>query len=258
MACQFAPLSPSPWPTFTAPGVPREGVHLWQLQCSLAQSWLDPCWQWLDGPERARAARFHRDRDRQTFILGRGGMRWLLGQYLQRHPASFTFTYGDQGKPMLPLAPPDPPIAFNVAHSGDWVVYGITPGVAIGVDVETPTPRRHLGAIIQRCLTPREQATLPPLDSPQCLGRFLDYWTVKEAYLKATGLGLYYPMAQVEVAWQPQPHLTQPVGAAHQWTVATWQPQPAIAAAVCVAADGAAIALGEFPWELRSSLGTGS
>ncbi|WP_008316346.1 4'-phosphopantetheinyl transferase family protein [Leptolyngbya sp. PCC 6406] len=261
MTRQLAPLSSTPWPDLN-PGT----VHLWQLQCSQAQDQIENWWPWLDGDEQRRAQRFYRDRDRHTFILSRGGLRWLLGQYLQQAPQHITFGYGEYGKPeVLPALPrgvnflthqaPDsqapgfsPPenLQFNLAHSGDWVVYGITWAAAIGVDVEVITPRSHLEGLIDCCLTPREQTHLAA-DPILRLSQFFDYWTVKEAHLKATGHGLRYAMTQVEVDWQRPPRLVQTADSQRVWQIDTWSPAPGVAAAVCVAGVVDEIALGVLP-----------
>lgn len=253
MTAPFLPLPPQPWGLLT-PGT----VHLWQLPIPTTAGWL-PQWQgWLAAAERDRADRFHRDRDRHTFILARGGLRWLLGQYLGVAPEAIAFSYGDHGKPQL-AAPPslDPALTFNLAHSGDWVVYALTRGAAIGVDVEAIAPRRYGEGLIQRCLTPQEQHTLSP-DLATRQRQFFDYWTAKEAYLKATGQGLSYPMTAVEVVWTTAHHgrLVAP-SAAQPWTLRSWQPAPAMVAAVCVAMPTTVpalpppiLALGNFPLSL--------
>jgi 4'-phosphopantetheinyl transferase len=251
MSPPFSPLPAPPWPHL-APGI----VHLWQLHTPAAAPVI-PQWQrWLTAEEQARAARFHRDRDRHTFILSRGGLRWLVGQYLGLDPAAVAFRYGDRGKPYLaPAHSPQsgPGLEFNLAHSGDWVVYGFTQGMAIGVDVEAIAPRNHGEGLIQRCLTAQEQQTLSS-DPASRQRQFFSYWTAKEAYLKATGQGLSYPMASVEVAWTPdasQARLVQP-STAQDWTLQPWQPDEATAAAVCVADTVREICWGQVP------LGSGS
>jgi 4'-phosphopantetheinyl transferase len=246
MSPPFSPLPAPPWPHL-APGI----VHLWQLHTPAAAPVI-PQWQrWLTAEEQARAARFHRDRDRHTFILSRGGLRWLVGQYLGLDPAAVAFRYGDRGKPYLaPAHSPTsgPGLEFNLAHSGDWVVYGFTQGTAIGVDVEAIAPRNHGEGLIQRCLTAQEQQTLSS-DPAIRQRQFFGYWTAKEAYLKATGQGLSYPMASVEVMWTAdatQARLVQP-STAQDWTLQPWQPDEATAAAVCVAATVSEMRWGQVP-----------
>jgi 4'-phosphopantetheinyl transferase len=210
-------------------------VHIWQMSLAAV---ADCCsqWQiWLSPEERDRAQRFRRALDRDRFLCGRGGLRFLLARYLGCAPEVPVFTYGEYGKPEL--AQPAAGLYFNLAHSGQWVVYGFSWCRVIGVDVEEIAPRTYLEDLIRRCLTPQEQMSLP-LAAPERLHRFFQHWTLKEAHLKAVGMGLSYGLDQVQIAWQPQPVLVQGAPVEGQpvtdWTIDVWQPDGTAIAAVCV------------------------
>lgn len=231
----------------TAIALPTLGTaEIFTLEIAAAYPYLDQWWAWLSPDEQARADRLFRSADRDRFIVSRGGLRLLLSRYLACAPDALTLTYGPQGKPSLL----HPALEFNLAHSGDWVVYGVSRDRAIGVDVEQILPRRHLDGLEQRCLTPCERATLSP-EPTERLRQFLAYWTVKEAHLKAIGQGLSYPMQRVEVGWQPEPHLRIPAIAPNlavsAWTVATWEVAEDAIAAVCVAAVPCTLRYQPFP-----------
>jgi len=214
------------------PGV----VPVWQLPCAAAQLARSHWQAWLSPEERDRAQQYRHPRDRDRFILGRGGLRYLLASYLGIAPTAIQLGYGPHGKPYL-RAPHAANMHFNVAHSGDWVIWGFSHSPHIGVDVETLQPRRYLSGLMQRCLTAAERDQLPP-DPLAQLEIFLRYWTIKEAHLKAIGLGLSYSLQAVQVALQPTPQIMR---AAHipgqpvlPWGVQLWQPGPGAIAAVCV------------------------
>ena len=214
------------------PGV----VQVWQLHCSTARSQRSHWHAWLSLEERDRLQRYRQSGDRDRFILSRGGLRYLLAGYLGIAPAAVRLDYGEYGKPLL-LTPAAAPLHFNVAHSGDWVIWGFSPCPYIGVDVEMVQPRQRLSGLIQRCLTTEESDRLPTEPAAR-LYDFLCYWTVKEAHLKAVGLGLTYPLQQVQVALRPQPRLVTAAQVGGQpdgpWDVHLWQPAPDAIAAVCV------------------------
>jgi 4'-phosphopantetheinyl transferase len=242
-------IAPMPMPPgdHPLPGV----VHLWQMYWPDHRPYLAPYARWLTASEQARAAQRHRQVDQQRFILSRGGLRGLLGLYLGIDPATVALAYGDRGKPFLANATPG--LAFNLAHSGDWVVYGFTRGCAIGVDVEAIAPRAHLEGLIRRCLTPAEQAHIAEMGDSgadhagSCdrrLRQFFAYWTVKEAYLKTTGQGLSYPMAAVEVGNMGDAPCFQQPDSARSWGLYPWQPDAQAVAAVCVAGALHTVALG--------------
>ncbi|MDB9525248.1 4'-phosphopantetheinyl transferase superfamily protein [Oscillatoria sp. CS-180] len=213
---------------------PQE-THLWQLYLPAAKRNRDQWFTWLSEDERDRAQRFFRDVDRDRFVLSRGGLRYLLARYLGDSPQSFTFSYSAYGKPSLPHAYRR--IHFNLAHSGAWVVYGFSLCQWIGVDVEEKVERTYLESLIQRCLTTQEKISLEESKSTRLTG-FLKYWTIKEAHLKALGLGLSYPMTEVQVEFQPEPYLAIAGQIADEtiqtWTIKLWYPDANSVAASCV------------------------
>lgn len=223
-------------------------VQLWQMRAETVDGELAQWQGWLSVEETERASRFRRDRDRRRFILGRGGLRYLLGQYLNCDPAAVAFDYGEYGKPSL--AQGSELLHFNLAHSQNWVVYGFSRDRPIGVDVEQIQPRTSLEGLIQRCLTPAEQATLPT-DVGDRLRVFMHYWTLKEAHLKAIGQGLSYSMNQVEILWGHPPCLGLPAKLPNQdplpWHMRIWYPADSIVAAVCGVFSAGAIELYPFP-----------
>ncbi|MEM1278970.1 MAG: 4'-phosphopantetheinyl transferase superfamily protein [Cyanobacteria bacterium P01_H01_bin.152] len=210
-------------------------VHVWQLQCSALQL-VKSYWQtWLAPDEVDRLQQYQRPADRDRFICSRGGLRYLLAGYLGQPPAAIRLGYGAYGRPHLLSNPA--PLQFNIAHSGDWVIIGFSRCAYTGVDVEVLQPRQRLQSLIQRCLTPEEQAALA-LDATTQLTHFLQYWTLKEAHLKALGLGLSYPLQQVQVTLQPKPAIICPAhlpdSSLTDWYVELWQPDPQAIAAVCI------------------------
>jgi 4'-phosphopantetheinyl transferase len=216
-------------------GPDHQTVHVWQMRCAAAQG-VRSHWQaWLSPDECQRLDEYRRTEDRDRFIYSRGGLRYLLASYLQQPPSAIQLQYGSRGRPSL--AGPSAPLHFNVAHSGDWVIWAFSHCPLIGVDVEVFQPRRRLRSLIQKCLTAAEQADLESEPTAQ-LERFLALWTVKEAHLKAIGLGLNYPLQKVQVALQPQPTIIWPaeVPGSHAtaWQVDVWHPDPTAIAAVCV------------------------
>ena len=210
-------------------------VQVWQMRCSALQGPRSQWQTWLSPDECQRLTQYHRLRDRDRFLCSRGGLRYLLASYLQQSPTDIQLTYGTQGRPAL--ANPAAALHFNVAHSGDWVIWAFSHSPQVGVDVEVLKPRRRLQALIQKCLTPEERLALSGPPATQ-LNRFLAMWTVKEAHLKAIGLGLSYPLQKVQVAIEPEPAIVYPAvcstSAATAWQVKLWQPDNTAIAAVCV------------------------
>jgi 4'-phosphopantetheinyl transferase len=130
-------------------------------------------------------------------------LREILGRYLELEPDRVRFGYGLHGKPSLAMECGGKGLRFSLSHSHDQVLYAVTCGREVGIDLERIRPDRSHGLIAQRCFSHRELAVLSGLPVRQRSVAFYAGWTRKEAYLKAKGNGLSIPLRQVEVSLAP-------------------------------------------------------
>jgi len=138
----------------------------------------------LSKDELERCHRFRRDEDQQRYILAHALKRYCLSQYLGVPALDLRFSSGAKGKPYCTDS--DAP-AFNLSHSGDFVLLGMSSISHVGVDVEQ-LGRNVSPDIFPRVLSAEQQESLArSVDMPY---EFLCYWTQKEAVSKALGLGL--------------------------------------------------------------------
>ncbi len=170
----------------TAVRAPGSTVEVWRADLdALAEEFVEL----LSGEERARAARIVRAENRARWMRARGGLRALLGDYLECDPVTLTFTTGRHGKPALDG---QRELGFNLSHSGALAVYAFAQGLAVGVDVEAlarNTHRDHL-ELAERVFAPevvRHMRTLAPSARRR---EFLREWVRHEAQLKCLGVGL--------------------------------------------------------------------
>ena len=229
-------------------------IHIWKLHIPCFRFELERWFEWLSQDECDRAQRFLRFKDRERFILSRGGLRYLLACYLNCAPKSLVFEYSSYGKPSLAMSHDS--LEFNLSHSGAWIVYAVGLKVLLGVDIEQLSSRTYLKSfrtrlegLIEHCLTANEQTTLPVSYIDRLEG-FFKYWTLKEAHLKAVGLGLSYSMTDVEIAWLPEPKLVIPANIAQAptaWTVKLWYPTDGVIVAVCVGQSNSQVVIRSFP-----------
>jgi 4'-phosphopantetheinyl transferase len=220
-------------------------VHVWSTNLDRDPAQIDLLRQFLSTSERQRAAKFINPIHGDRWIVARGYLRQILSQYLDLTPAEIAFTYSQYGKPALakPLRTriENSQLEFNLSHSGDRAVYGISARDPIGIDIEYihPLPAADL---VDRFFSPAEQALFHslPLDLQQAA--FFHAWVQKEAYLKACGTGLNTPLAQIEVSIDPRTPaaiISAPVGK-------TWQIQkldicPEYASAIVIGGDSRSV-----------------
>lgn len=105
------------------------------------------------------------------------------------------FSYGKAGKPYLKEYPE---IHFNMSHSGDWIVIAIG-DVPVGIDVEQLQKPKECIRIAERYFHPKEYEDMCKLQEADLPRTFGIYWTMKEAYLKYTGSGLFVPLNTFQV-----------------------------------------------------------
>jgi 4'-phosphopantetheinyl transferase len=127
----------------------------------------------------------HRRRD----IACRGGLRQQLSQLLNTPPGKIQLTRNRNGKPLLESS--SCALYFNCSYGGDYIAFAFCNGVEIGVDIEYILRRSNSLGVAQHFFSPREAADLRALPEEQQRQRFFQYWTLKEAYLKARGEGIF-------------------------------------------------------------------
>jgi 4'-phosphopantetheinyl transferase len=214
-------------------------VHIW---CVCLPAWFASCQQlldWLTADEQARASRFRFEKHRQSFIVGRGLLRVILGRYLSLEPSQLQFSYNAHGKPSLAETFGNEAMQFNVSHSHEVALYAFTRDRRIGIDVEHIRPVPDADHIVERFFSDRESALFQSLAIDCKEAAFFRGWTQKEAYLKAIGEGLAYPLRNVEVSLSPHGpaqllSIENDPEAAHQWYFQDLQPVPHYMAALAV------------------------
>ena len=240
--------SPSEWgdaPEALPP--PRDHVHVWLFGLNPMTAQLQVLWDTLTSDERARADRFHFERDHRRFIAARGQLRMILGRYTGVDPKALTFSYGPRGKPILSHPRRTPTLSFNLSHSGEMALAAVTHERAVGVDLEEMRVLQDAEAIADRFFSPRESSVLRALPEKERLEGFYRCWTCKEAYVKATGDGLARPTESFDVAFgrgeaaQLLSVEREPDEAA-RWSMAALAPAPGYVGAIAVEGHGWSLA----------------
>lgn len=145
--------------------------------------------------ERARHQRFMFERDRDLFLATRALVRATLSRYADVAPEEWRFERTEHGKPYL-VGPTDAPrLHFNLSNTYGLVACAVSSELeSVGVDVENTTRGTDAIEIADRFFSELEVAALHALPEARHQERFFSYWTLKESYIKARGLGLAIPL----------------------------------------------------------------
>ena len=157
----------------------------------------------LHADERNEARRFHRAADRHRFVTGRALLRLALSHHFPVAAGDWRFARDQHGKPFIATPEISPPVRFNISHTEGLVACLITLSARAGVDVEKVEPHQDLELVAKRVLSAAEQSALSALSGKDWTARFFDYWTLKEAYAKARGLGLALTLSDVGFELEP-------------------------------------------------------
>lgn len=178
-------------------------VDIWCASLRQPESVIAGLFQTLARDEVERSERFRFRRHGVAFVVSRGLLRTIAGQYVGAHPGELCFAYTPYGKPYLagPLA--DGLLRFNLSHSHELVLYAFAAEVEVGIDVEYMRPELAGEEIARRFFSPREVESLSALPVGQRTEAFFKCWTRKEAFIKAVGEGLSFPLDQFDVTLAP-------------------------------------------------------
>ena len=175
-------------------------VHVWRVFLDSLEFEVESLLGILSVDELERAKRFHFERDKKRFIVSRGILRNILSYYLGISPQKIIFEYTSQGKPVIASKPGEVPYRFNLCHSGELALYAVSPGRNIGVDTERVRDDVSVDQVSQKFYSHDEISALENTYEKDRSRLFFQYWTRKEALLKATGEGISFPMDKCDVS----------------------------------------------------------
>jgi 4'-phosphopantetheinyl transferase len=147
----------------------------------------------LNAAERAQQQRFYFADDRLRYLVTRAMVRTVLSRYASVAPADWTFTQNDYGRPLIGGGAA-PGLCFNISHTRGLIALAVARGREVGVDVENVALRQPSIEIADHFFSAPEVAALGALPESMRQQRFFEYWTFKEAYIKARGMGLSLPL----------------------------------------------------------------
>ena len=177
-------------------------VNVWRVSLDPPGSMVTDFRAHLSVQENARAEKFKFHNDREKYIVTHGVLRVILSLYANVAPEELKFAENRYGKPEL-VHPSSLNLTFNVSHSYKMALIGIARGRQIGVDIEYVKKDFEWQEIIERFFSPREVQMINALPKDLQHRAFFTCWTRKEAYVKATGMGLSLPLKEFDVSPVP-------------------------------------------------------
>jgi 4'-phosphopantetheinyl transferase len=175
-------------------------AHVWRADLNLNEGFQNSFLNLLSADEKNRAKKFRFAKDSQNFIVARGILRLLIGKYLEINPAEVSFQYSEFGKPSIAH---NNSLQFNISHSQNIALFAFTKKFNIGIDVEFVNPNIEVKEIATSFFSTNEIKNLLALPEQQQTLGFFYCWTRKEAFIKAVGEGLSFPLDKFEVSLEP-------------------------------------------------------
>lgn len=174
-------------------------VHLWILPLRVTEPDFVFLRATLSEDESLRAKSYLFDELRRDFECCRGLLRYLLGKYGGLDPSEVRFKYGEAGKPEVADRLLRQPLHFNVSHSGGWTLMAFASAGRVGVDVERFRHFANMLEIAESTFSNVEFRRLNDRPIGQQADCFFSIWTMKEAVLKALGIGIGQGMDHFDV-----------------------------------------------------------
>lgn len=198
----------------------------------------------LPADEVVRLERYRFATHKKRYLVGRALLRTILSHYTGMNPASIQLAREGHGRPYLPQAGKNPPPQFSLSYTDGLVAVALIADGKIGLDVENASAPIDCLEIAAAYFSPTEYNELAQLPGPLMKKRFFEFWTLKEAYLKARGLGLKLPLEEVSFTFPEK--ISEPIQPAsitrqdgRNWQLRLLKPSDLHQAAVCFSTESA-------------------
>jgi 4'-phosphopantetheinyl transferase len=193
---------------------------------------VDTSREMLSEYELTRAAAYCMEADRLRYVAAHVFTRDVLSRYTHKEPADIEFGYSDfYNKPLLA----GDGLHFNLSYRDEWALLAVSDKV-LGLDIEKLIPIEDMEGFGENCFSEKERDFL---NQTLYKTNFFRLWTLKEAYIKAIGKGLSYPLQEFSILIQNSKSTNQnivlelPDGIEEKWGFTELEAPEGYAAAVC-------------------------
>lgn len=224
-------------------------VHLWLAYYDeIADARLHERYRnLLSQEERQQQARFHFVADRLGYLVTRALVRTVLSRYVDLDATCWRFSKNAYGRPDV-VNPEAHNLSFNLSHTRHLIVLAVSRDRIVGVDVENIALKETPLALADRFFSFEEAAALARLPADLQQYRFFEYWTCKEAYIKARGMGLSIPLDKFSILFPDAPPgeiaiQREFADDSRDWRFCQVRPKPEYLIAICAERSGVPQAL---------------
>ena len=151
---------------------------------------LSRFFQWLSPEERAQHGRFRFEKHRHTYLISHALVRQALSLITQIEPEKFSFKTNAYGKPFVAAPAQQQTVHFNLSHTEGLAAVAISRRTELGVDVENIHRQDMTQALAEQFFAPEECLAVAQAREHERSAKMLEFWTLKESYIKAVGMGL--------------------------------------------------------------------
>lgn len=148
----------------------------------------------LAAEELNQMQRFVRSENRHDYLVAHALLRLALSRFTTVQPQDWVFEKNRHGRPEIAGPGRAQRLSFNLSHTDGLVACVVAVDRAVGIDVEAKSRVTDGLSLAYQFFTKSEVKWLAAGQSAEQQTRFLQLWTLKEAYLKARGVGLSLPL----------------------------------------------------------------
>lgn len=165
--------------------------------CYISDFSKDALIEILSPSECQKVKSFRLEEEQNQFLISKALLKLILARYTGQTAQSIQLSYSINGKPYITNKSG---VQFNLSHTGNALLIGFTKNVDIGVDIERVNRTVNFSKIIPLLYSEKELETFNSLKDNDKNDSFFKSWTCKEAFIKAKGSGLTFPINQLELS----------------------------------------------------------
>jgi len=209
-------------------------VQLWSGELSSDSADIQRYWSSLAADEQHHVQQLKSPALQSRYSQSHGLLRMQLAEQLNETAAAIRIAKGDHGKPYLVDYPM---LSFNVSHSANQLVMAFAENCQLGVDLECYRSRSNFTGLVGKCFAAEEAAYWHCLPESEQQRAFYQFWTAKEALVKATGRGIALGLQHCVLSTdEPRHFLSVPAecGAASAWRLHALDLNPMVCATLVI------------------------